>query len=148
MRRGELMDAHTIPFVPDHIGELNLSPDFPFESRNLDFFVKAGPAVTLVVDGRKIGCGGVAFPWDGMGEAWACFDVDVARYPLCAFKLSRKFLDDVFMACGMRRMQAMVRADAPRHRRFVEHLGFSFEGLLQAFDKDGNDFMMYARIKP
>jgi hypothetical protein len=141
------MDAFTIPFCPEHVGELNLSPDFPFEGRNLEFYLKGGPAVTLVVDGRKIGCGGVAFPWNGMGEAWACFDVDIARYPLSAVKLSRRFLNDVFVSCDMRRMQAMVRADAPRHCRFVEHLGFSFEGLLRAFDEDGHDYMMYARIR-
>jgi len=141
------VDAYTIPFSPDHIKELNLSPEFPFAEKNLDFYEKSGPAVTLVVEDRKIGCGGVAFPWRGMGEAWACFDIDVNKYPIAAFKLSKRFLDDVFEYCTMRRMQAIVRADMRTHRRFVEVLGFSFEGVLRSFGEDGLDYVMYARTR-
>lgn len=59
-------------------------------------------------------------------------------------EVSRWLLDDLLDHYV--RIQAPVRADWTRSRRYVERLGFVCEGVLRSFAPDG-DYCIYARVK-
>lgn len=52
-----------------------------------------------------------------------------------------------FLQLACARITAIVRADNADSRRFVEHLGFSHEGLMREACEDGADLIIYGMLK-
>jgi len=144
------MEPYFTKFEMAHFDGLDIPEDswVTREMRGMvEAYAAAGPAVSLVADGKIIGCGGVAFPWMGMGEAWMCMDVEFKNHPKTAVKMCKAFLDDVYQACDMFRMQATIRADDGKLRKWIELMGFGLESRMKSFGPDRSDYLMYARVK-
>src|SRR5690606_19986480 len=56
-------------------------------------------------------------------------------------------LDIVASDPGVRRIQATVDAECHRAIRWIERLGFEFEGRLRSYGPDGRDHLIYGRVK-
>lgn len=107
----------------------------------------AGPAWTLRRDGRVLGCGGVVLLWPGVGEAWSLS----AAADGAALVMTRAVAAGLAAAeadHGLHRVQASVRRDNGRGRRWLAVLGFEEEGIMRAYGPDGADFVRVARRRP
>ena len=78
-------------------------------------------------------------------EVFAVFDECAERYKRRIFEYARWLLARINDHYA--RLQAIVRTDWTRGRRFLELLGFVHEGVLQAFGPGGSDYSIYARVK-
>jgi hypothetical protein len=66
--------------------------------------------------------------------------------PLLLFKIVKRWLDNFIEEYKMVRIQAPIEMSKEINRKFVEHLGFHPEGVLECYGLQGQDHVMYARI--
>jgi hypothetical protein len=108
-------------------------------------FRAAGEAWSVIADdGDVLAFGGVVKLWEGTGEAWSVVSARAKEFPLAVCKASRAAV----RGARLRRVQACVRAGDETARRFAELCGLDAEATLRAFGPDGEDYIMYARIRP
>lgn len=107
---------------------------------------EAGPAYTVLMDGRIVCCGGVSVIWQGFGEAWTRVDVRAKEHPRTVLKIHRMALDRIIAAHRFHRVQALALASWRTSWRFLEILGFDREGVLSKMGPNGEDFYLYAKV--
>jgi hypothetical protein len=97
-------------------------------------------------DGEQIVCiMGIVKINDQTCEVFTVFDECATQYTRQILEYTRGFL--AYLNTCFVRIQAVVRSDWPRSRRWVERLGFVCEGVMRSFGPDGKDYCMYARVK-
>lgn len=109
-----------------------------------------GPSYTFLsfdLEPRIIACCGVTIFWEGMGEVWLATSSCWSEYPVAATVWARRMLDFMQSSCHLRRIQADVVAANATACRFVEHFGFTREGLMKCYDVIGRDCYRYARVR-
>lgn len=92
-----------------------------------------------------IGCGGVIKQWPGVGTWWLLASRDVKNHTRTFFVSAQNLIDLIHRHHNFHRFQAFVDPDQPRHIRFVEALGFTFEGKMIQHTVDRKDHLLYAR---
>lgn len=104
-------------------------------------------AYTVLVDGEPIACAGIALQEWSRGEAWALFSEKFYQHKLFIYKLIKKALPAAFHECKLRRIQAIIDTDYPENKKWIEKLGFEYEGRMKQWGPNGQDFLIYARLK-
>lgn len=136
------------PFEPEHLRLLALQSEQEYfkpyiEDPSYGKYLQIGGKCYSFLDGdRVLACAGVIPLWDGRGEAWSLLGGDLRKYFLQIHYTVKRFL----ASCDMKRIEANVSCDSERARKWVESLGFSFEGRMAAFWPDGRDAARYARV--
>lgn len=107
-------------------------------------FAEAGPAYTALVDGRVVGCLGVAELWEGRGAAWALLARDRPAHFLAVHRAVKAFLDGY----QLRRVEAYVDVGFEEAHRWMRLLNFRLETPepMRSFAED-RDMYMYARVR-
>lgn len=103
-----------------------------------------GPAVSVMVDGEIIACGGVLMHSAQSGFVWSVLSRDAAAHFLGLHRAARRFLAT---APKLDRMEAVTEVDFPQGRRWLELLGFKCEGRIAKDGADGEDHFLYARAQ-
>src|SRR5574343_436183 len=110
----------------------------------------AGPAYSVIADGKTIACGGIMNHFPGVGELWmiTAADADKARTHLMLAVL-RNF-DNVAEQFDFVRVQVAVPENGRGFsRKLVERLGFVREtndlGMRKA-GRDGSTFHLYGKV--
>lgn len=97
-------------------------------------------AMGLVKNGELVA--GVVFDNVGNHNAW----LHIAAKPGCNWlirsAIARPFIY-AFKVCKLDRISGYIDASNTRTRRFVEHLGFRQEAVLQGAAHDGGDIVIY-----
>jgi hypothetical protein len=144
-----------IPFQPHHLANMDVARhqrglvdlmggDLLHATGN---WLAAGPAYSLIADGRIVAAGGV-FPWaKWRGQAWAYVGGGFAQRREAFVPFMVEFLDER-QAHGMHRIEAVVSLVPMYPRRFAERLGFEKPRLMDRYNPDGTDALMYARLRP
>lgn len=118
------------------------------DRRMYEGYGKIGPAFTLFHDDLVIACGGICCAaWPGFGEAWLIPSAYIGKYPKSIFRYSRDFVEAVINRLDLFRVQTTVRELDNVSVRWIEHLGFTREGLLRKFTVNQENSFIYARIK-
>jgi RimJ/RimL family protein N-acetyltransferase len=137
-----------VPFEPEHLDLLDIQdvdPGVGMTPREALRGVQ-GPAYTMFIGDEIVGCAGIIPIFPKTGEAWALFSDGANRkhgvsatlaMAKCLARLMKKY----------QRVQATVFADFPVGRRWVEALGFEYEGCLRKYGPMGRDMIMYGRVK-
>lgn len=137
-----------VPFVPTHLESLVLQPSQVGFTKYFDAaygpaLQSGGPCFTGVEGDEVIGCAGVIRQWDNRAIAWALLSgVSGRSFPRIHKAVSR-FLDST----EFRRIEAFVDAEFEQGHRWVQMLGFEREGYMRAFNPDGRDAVLYARVR-
>lgn len=141
-----------IPFEPDDLDDLLETGGEMFAgARSLlgqpgygDMLKASGPAWSaLDVDQSIIGCGGLALEHPGCSVAWTLLHPERSgAHMLALHRQARKAL----AAAPTRRVQADCDPEFPPARRWLELLGFQYEGIRRAYAPDGRDMALYARV--
>lgn len=137
------------PYTPAHLTNLLLQPaqaylrphmSNPEYGRALQV---PGLAFSCIEGDRVLGCAGLVPFWAGRAEAWAMFAANLNREFIYIHQAAVRFLD----SCGIRRVEAHVDAGFGQAQKWVEMLGFEYEGPLRAYTPDGRDCLRYARVR-
>lgn len=110
-------------------------------------YAAGGTAFTGVHEGAVVGIAGLVVLWPGVAEAWALMSDRIEGLP---FQVTRAIARGLFMEAqnfGLHRIQAVVAADDERAQRWIEILGFRFEGLMRAYGPDRSNYLRFARIR-
>lgn len=102
-------------------------------------------AYSLFYEGRILAVAGIQKDYidPGKGTAWALFAKDAGRHLLFVLKKSVEVMDNV----DMRRIETTASHELPQAKRWLELLGFEYEGTMRSYDSMGYDHDMYARVR-
>lgn len=136
-----------MPFEPWHLHWLTLQPTQAHLTELLtdahgEAIQKAGPCYSAFVGYDVIACAGIIQMWPGRAQVWSLLS---DKLPLYARDIHRA-VKNYLLAYRVRRLECIVD---PRHEaavRWAEHLGFVKEGVMRAYDMQGNDQAMYVRL--
>lgn len=110
---------------------------------------KLDHAATILENGVPIACGGAIPLWPGRMSAWVIVREDVCRRAaLYIHRQAMRLLDHAQENCSARRIEASTSASSKESCRWLEMLGFVQEGRMAYYGPDGNDHLLYARIRP
>jgi hypothetical protein len=137
-----------VPFQIDHLRQVKARA--PLELgvclQRVDALMLLGPAYTGMVGDQVLGCAGIVRLWPGVGEAWTIFSDEVCRHPLWLQKAVKTVIGTTMLTLSLSRLQAVARADSERNCRWLQSLGFTWEGNMPKFGSDGATYARYARI--
>lgn len=139
------------PFRPEHLASLKVQHGqllqlSPGAIRDSALWARMGPAYTGFVDGSVIGCSGVITGGTHIGLVWAAVAQDVGRHMLWLHRAVRRYLDAVVMTHRVKRLEATVEEGFEAGCRWIELLGFRFEGRMPWYGLNGETHLRYARI--
>lgn len=80
---------------------------------------------------------------DGVGEMWMLRTIGAERY--C--KTAHRTVREIVAAGQYRRIETYTKSDSPACRKFVEWLGFAYEGTKRAFFLDGTHLDQFSIVK-
>lgn len=102
-----------------------------------------GPAVTARDGDHILICGGIVKQTDTRGECWALLSPDAGRHMLSLTRAVKRFIE----IHPWKRLEATVEEQFGAGCKWVEILGFRFEGVLPRYGLDGETHLRYVRLR-
>lgn len=91
-----------------------------------------------------VACGGVIPIWIGRATLWAFFSPAARPYMATITRFCRRIINE----CPVNRLECTVRCDNDAANRWALLLGLELEApLLRAYDPQGQDMALYARVR-
>lgn len=139
---------HIVPFQPKHLELMVLQPSQQSFSQYFnptygESLVVSGPCFTAIEDNYVFGCAGVVKQWDNRAIAWALLSEYAGVQFIRIHRAVKRFLETT----DFKRVEAFVDAEFEAGHRWITMLGFEREGYMKSFSPNGNDAVLYARIK-
>lgn len=103
-----------------------------------------GLALSALEGDHVLMTGGIMPMGDHFGVLWAVLAGDAGRYMVRLHRGTERFLS----IHPWRRLEASVEEGFPAGCRWLELLGFAYEGPLRAYGEAGEDHIRYARVRP
>lgn len=107
------------------------------------WLVGSTDSYTIIDADGPIACGGLYHIYEGRSVVWFSLNERGKSNVRVIVRLCRWALDTF----SIRRIEAYVDPHDLIARRFVEFFGFKHEGMLEAVSENGEDKMIYSRIK-
>lgn len=143
--------------IPFHVAHLDLLAWREFDREythklptfigQVSMFCDDSMAVSAMVDGRIVACGGVFDMGGGIAYAWMFGSTYLRQHIVWYVKEVRGWLESIEQTLGLHRLQTVCHVDDAQGRKWVEALGFVAEGTLRSYDALKGDYIMYARVK-
>lgn len=105
---------------------------------------EAVAAYTGYVNGEIFAIGGLNILWEGVGEVWVIGSPTIPTYRFSYVKAVKFYLNYFRKEYKLKRVQAQIVSDYDMLRRFVEKMGFTYEGTLHNYCGGELDNCMYA----
>ena len=102
---------------------------------------------TLENEESPVGVGGFRMVTPTTAWCWIDLSPAISDNLIIGYRAVRDWIDGFVGQMGIKRLQAFVRSDEPKHIRLVEHLGFEKESLMVGFYDNGDAFMYRKLIK-
>lgn len=137
------------PFQPFHIDLLRAQGVQSAQLRAVSHVpaayasVPMGPAVTAREGDRIVVCGGIYAYAPHRGMCWALLSADAGRHMTWLHYAVKRFIT----MQPWRRLEATVEETFEDGCRWVQLLGFKFEGRMPEFGDDGETHLRYARTR-
>lgn len=127
--------------------EADLSAIVPQERQRAERATAAalsmGPSFTIEADERILFVGGFCENHPGWASLWSLFAADLGKHYFAIVRAIRGAIE----AAHYRRIDTLVDASWPRAHALANLLGFAPEGIIGAAGPNGEDLMMFARIR-
>lgn len=135
-----------VPFQPAHLDLLVLREheERCVEVRQFLQTITVG-TVTLVDDGRVIAIMGMYLLWTGVLEVFVLPSVYVGLRPVGYCLFVRKILDRLIKADPTLHRVQTRSLDDEQTNRWMEMLGFTCEGNMEAYTSNKDNYKMWAR---
>lgn len=106
---------------------------------------KPGRAWAMLEDGYVLGAGGVLELDRGRGLLWLTPSIFARpRHFALALPFAKRWIIGLIIHHQFRRIEGTAPIGFPAGCRLLEHLGFSFEGVMRKYGTDGADHHLYA----
>lgn len=116
-----------------------------FENGSIDTIVYNKLTWTLCHNEKVLACGGFVKIWNGVYEVWI-YTKDYETFLHNKIKIIKKFYHEL-NKLSWHRIHAPVSFDTRNHKKLMELLGFSPEGLLRKYGPDKKDHIIYSMVK-
>jgi hypothetical protein len=124
--------------------------EFSFLGGGIDVFATAymqGPGFTLMFEDKVVASAGVMVLWSGVGEAWfrgspLIYKFGHTKKVILSSVEGFKMIKD----SGFWRIQCTILKDWQPAIRYVNRLGFKYEGEMRMYGPDKRDFLRYALV--
>ncbi len=105
-------------------------------------------AYTLEHEGQIIASAGIMLIFPSVGSAcgWGYFSDLVHKYPLATHKTMKKMLNVLEKKHGLKRLQADCVKGFDRAVKWLEHLGFEYEGEMRRYGPSGETMLRFGRV--
>ncbi len=136
-----------MPFEPWHLEWLTETTAQAWLGRSRAYAVSiknGGPAYSAFVGLEVVACAGVIQQWEGRAQAWSLLSVSVPHYARPVFAATKRFL----LSYESRRIECTVDPRSAAAKNWARHLGFTYEGLMQAYTPQGDDMELWALVRP
>lgn len=100
-----------------------------------------GPALTVFDRDQIVLCGGILEQAPGRGECWALMAADAGKHMRWLHYAVKRFL----AIQHWQRLEASVEESFGEGCRWVELLGFEYEGKMKGYGLNGETHLRYAR---
>jgi hypothetical protein len=135
----------------------------PFHQGHLDFFTakydygniekdlvhalesRQSTILTLASDTSVIAILGINLQRPGLGELWMLVGADLDRY-FVSFQKSVDELLSKTKEMNIHRLQMSVDCTFETGIRWAKHMGFKEEGVMEAYDSQGRDHFLFAKV--
>ena len=131
------------PVLAEHLAQIRPQAAQEGETRAQGLAVPGGDGWAAIVDGRAVAAAGLVELWPGRSYAWALLDKAAGPHMLGITRAIRSRLD----ASPSRRIEMAVDACFPAGCRFALMLGFELESRARAYFPNGNDGLVFVRIR-
>jgi hypothetical protein len=139
-----------IPFRVEHLAQIkNLQEvqrsavsDLP--PKWLQLVAQANPAVSAVVNDQIIGSAGIIVSSSGTGFLWGAISQDAGPHFIAMHRAALRLLEMPRLA----RIEAMVECDFHEGSRWLDLLGFRFDGRVSNDGLHGEDHYRYVWTPP
>jgi len=88
---------------------------------------------------------GINIMWKGVGEAWAMFGASYQEHGFFLYRSTFRYLKQLPVELGLQRLQAHVMKGHWAGIRWINHLGFEYEGDMEKYF-NGRTYLRYAKI--
>ncbi len=138
-----LAHVYLLDLDPWQKANMEAHPDY---MSMLKSYAAAGPAITVLHEGKPVLSFGVVPFYPGVAEAWMLRGELVTRHGRAVAVGARTFFDEIGHTMGLWRCQIGVQSSNIRATKFARFLKFEHEGILRRFGPEGSDFQMMARL--
>lgn len=128
----------------DYLAALGLRDDWMEKATAFRMF---GPCYSAFNGDDLVACAGVNILWPGVGEAWMVSTPNIFANKKFLHKSVKDILQRIINNHSLFRVQATVLFGFEKGRIWVERLGFKREGVMKKYDRDGNDYWLYAMVR-
>ena len=141
------MNYKLVKFKKEHLEVMDLRPHEETLLKQTDYaqYLEQSVAVTGIVDGRIVCCGGLNIMPGGNADIWLIPSIHVKRHAKLFVKVLRDWLAEKREDFQLSRMQTICLNDE-LHNRWMKFLGFEKEGVLKKFCND-TDYVIYGRTE-
>ncbi len=101
----------------------------------------------VVIEDEVVACFGLTFDSEGVYKIWAIISDEARGHGRLMIKFMRSTIASAYEKLGIHRLTAVVRADMPEYSRFIELLGFDYEGTMRKASPNKTDLKVYGRLK-
>lgn len=148
------MLIEVIPFKGEHLKEFDMRildavsyNANPHDEGVLKSFEFEGNNITLIIDGKIVGMGGVMLQWKHVAVGWILASPEILKYKFTFYKTIYRHFLHLIDTCSLHRIEANVLVEYDRSMAMLEHMGFKIEGLMRKYDAEGNDYFLYSWVK-
>lgn len=137
VRPFRIEDISRIRLQRGQMGSVSIvTPDY---ARSLS---AAGPSITVERGGEILGCAGIGIHNGGSGVLWGFISQNSGPHFVRMDRIARRFISSIHL----RRLEATVEKGFEPGCRWLDLMGFHFEGVMRSYGPDGSDYLRYARI--
>lgn len=138
-----------VPFKAEHLEMIELQPHqagfstYIAQKQYGKSLEQGSESFTAIADGKVVGCAGLVFQWEQRALAWALLSHDAGKHMISIVRKIDKYLN----FRDVRRVEATAICGFKPGARLLEMLGFKYEGLAEKYTPDGEDVLMYAKVR-
>lgn len=142
-----------VPFAPWHIAALDPRGPDAAQIRSIDRLAygreiaDAFQCQTIMRDGRPLCCWGLCEYPPHVLIGFLAADVALDRFPVSIWKFSRAVFREAIARPEVNRIEFNLPLDHHRSIRWLERLGFHYEGTRRCYGFNGEDCLMYGLTK-
>jgi hypothetical protein len=103
----------------------------------------AGMAWVIEINGEVVTIAGILPQCENRALVWSFISKFAGKNFRKIHQAVKRFIDQV----DYRRLEAAIDVDFSEGKRWIEMLGFEYEGYMRAYRPDGADMLLYARVK-
>jgi len=146
-----MTNIEVISFKPKHIEQMKMKSIFDGDEsiKERTCSVAAAGNVhakTLVYRHKVLAIIGGDLLWDGVFQVWSVMDDHINELPVAFARCVKKVLNRYIIDLNLHRVQVDVRCGFPKAIKWVNFLGFKYEGIMQKYGPEGADYYRFVRL--